>query len=184
MQSKISYCSLVNTRQARSCKTGQKKYWLKEISQDRKVQVMQKEGLWMWICFTMSEMALEGSWIKVCEWLVWGCKEDKGRLSLVIPSNRTRGNEHKLKCEKEHLNKAKLLYSEGDWELEQGAQGLGSLHPRRCSKPNWTVLRGLSMQPCLGRADVTKRPLELLPFPEAASLVKQNANVSHAHCLC
>lgn len=63
-------------------------WWPKVINQDRKIQIMQKEE------------ALKGSLTKVYKYLMGGCMEVRGKLSLVVPSNRTRGNGHELKCKK------------------------------------------------------------------------------------
>lgn len=44
------------------------------------------------------EKAQRGILIGMYKYLKGGCKADRARLSSVVPSGRTRGNEHKLKC--------------------------------------------------------------------------------------
>lgn len=43
--------------------------------------------------------------IDVYRHLIGGCKEDKGRLFSVVPSERTRGNRHEVKYRKLCLNR-------------------------------------------------------------------------------
>ena len=43
------------------------------------------------------EEEAQGDLINVCKYLQGGCKEDGARVCSVVPSDRTRGNGHKLK---------------------------------------------------------------------------------------
>jgi len=58
------------------------------------------------------------------KYLKGGCQEDGDKLLSVVPSDRKRGNEYKMKPRKMHLNIRKN-FSEGDRALEDAAQ-------RRC----------------------------------------------------
>ena len=61
--------------------------------------------------------------INVYKYLKGGCKDDRARLFSVGPSDRTRGNEDKLKHRTSCLNTRKtLFYCEGDRAVAQIGQ--------------------------------------------------------------
>lgn len=76
--------------------------------------------------------------INVHKYLKGGFKEDGAQLFSGEPSDRTRDNTHKLKCQRLLLNFSKCF--EGDQALAQVTQRWSSLHPWRYPYAAWTWL--------------------------------------------
>jgi len=61
--------------------------------------------------FSLKKGRLRGELINAYKYLKVGCQEGGARLFSVVPSNRTRSNEHKLKQRKFHLNMRKNFFT-------------------------------------------------------------------------
>jgi len=61
--------------------------------------------------FSLKKRRLRGDIINAYKYLKGGCQEDGARLFSVVPSDRIRGNRHKMKHKKFHLNMRKNIFT-------------------------------------------------------------------------